>query len=114
MSRAVAGSELVTQAERDAYQRLAGQKRDVSWLRIPAARFEGTEPIGDDAIKAYYDANAARFQIPEQVKLDYLVLDVAALASKTEIPDDELRRVYESEPGNDSVSPSGARSGTSW
>ena len=97
MSRAVAGSELVTQAERDAYQRLAGQKRDISWLRIPAARFEGAEPIGDDAIKAYYDGNAARFQIPEQVKVDYLVLDVAALASKTEIPEDELRRVYESD-----------------
>ncbi len=97
MRRAVAGSELVTQAERDSYQRLAGQKRDVSWLRVPSARFEGAEPIGDDAIKAYYDSNAARFQVPEQVKLDYLVLDSVALASKTEIPEDELRRVYESD-----------------
>lgn len=97
MVRAVAGSELVTQAERDVYQRLAGQKRDISWLRVPAARFEGAEPIGDDDIKAYYDGNAARFQIPEQVKLDYLVLDVTSLASKTEIPEDEVRRIYETE-----------------
>ncbi len=97
MIRAVVGSELVTQAERDAYQRLAGQKREVAWLRIPAARFEGTEPIGEDAIKAYYASNATRFQIPEQVKLDYLVLDIAALAAKSEIPDDELRRVYDAD-----------------
>ena len=97
MARAVAGSELVTQAERASYQRLAGQKRDLSWLRIPAARFEGAEPIADDVIQAYYDANVARFQIPEQVKLDYLVLDVTALASKTEIPEEELRRMYGSE-----------------
>lgn len=98
MIRAVVASELITQAERDAFQRLSSQRRDVSWLRIPAARYEGSEPVADDAIKAYYDAHAAQFQIPEQVKVDYLVLDVASLASKTPVSDDELRRVYDSEP----------------
>jgi len=97
--QAVAMSELVTQAERDTVQRLTGQKRELAWLRIPAKRFEGTEPVPEDEIKSFYEANRARFEVPEQVKLDYLVLDAAGIASKIEIPDDELRHAYDSEQG---------------
>ncbi|HYN77385.1 MAG TPA: SurA N-terminal domain-containing protein [Lamprocystis sp. (in: g-proteobacteria)] len=95
MARAVAGSELVTKAEREQYQRLSGQQREVAWLRLPLDRFQGQEPIEDQAISAYYEANAARFLVPEQVKLDYLVLDVAGLAAKNAVSEDEMRRTYD-------------------
>ena len=95
---AVAGSELVTKAERDQYQRLTGQRRELAWLRIPVARFQGEEPIEDRAITAYYDANPARFQVPEQVKLDYLILDVAGLADRMVVSDEEVRRAYDTDP----------------
>lgn len=94
---AVAGSELVTKVERDQYQRLTGQQRELAWLRIPVARFQGEEPIDDQAITAYYDANPARFQVPEQVKLDYLILDVAGLADQTVVSDEEVRRAYDAD-----------------
>jgi peptidyl-prolyl cis-trans isomerase D len=54
-------------------------------------------PVDEVDVLAYYEANAARFQIPEQVKLDYLVLDVAALASNADVSEEELRRAYESD-----------------
>lgn len=94
---AVAGSELVTKAERDQYQRLTGQERELTWLRIPVARFQGEEPIDDQAITAYYDANPSRFQVPEQVKLDYLILDVTGLADQTAVSDEEVRRAYDAD-----------------
>jgi peptidyl-prolyl cis-trans isomerase D len=97
MVRGVVGSELVTTAEREAYQRLSDQQRELTWLRIPAARYVEDSPIAEDEIQAYYSANTARFQIPEQVRLEYLVLDVNALASGETVSEDELRRVYESE-----------------
>ena len=93
--RAVAGSELVTQAEREQYQRLVGQQRELAWLRVPVSRFLTDEPIDDQAISAYYEANAARFEVPEQVKLDYLVLDAAALAGRTTVAEEDIRRVYD-------------------
>ncbi len=95
LTRALAGSELVTKAEREQFQRLAGQQRELAWLRVPAARFSTDEPIDEQAVTAYYDANAARFQVPEQVKLDFLVLDLGTLAAKSEVADDELRRAYD-------------------
>ncbi|WP_295449415.1 SurA N-terminal domain-containing protein [uncultured Thiodictyon sp.] len=95
--RAVAGSELVTKVEREQYQRLLGQRRELSWLRVPVAGFIGDEPIDDQAIKAYYEGHPARFQVPEQVKLDYLVLDVAGLAAKSSVAEDDMRRVYDTD-----------------
>jgi len=97
MVRGVVASEFVTTAEQDAFERLSRQKRDIAWLRIPAAQFINDEPIGKDEIQAYYTANAVRFQTPEQVRLEYLLLDVNTLASGVTVTDDELHRLYESD-----------------
>jgi peptidyl-prolyl cis-trans isomerase D len=95
--RAVVASELVTAAELDAYQRLNRQKREVSYLNLPTQRFESDEPVSDEEIRGYYDANLAQFQVPEQVMLDYLVLDVEGLAGQVELDDAELQRVYDAD-----------------
>jgi peptidyl-prolyl cis-trans isomerase D len=93
--RAVVVSELVTRSELGDYQRLVGQTRELSYALVPTADFQSDTPIGEDAIQAYYQANAQRFQTPEMVKLDYLVLDVGELAQGAEIDDEELRRIYD-------------------
>ncbi|MCK7583038.1 MAG: SurA N-terminal domain-containing protein [Chromatiales bacterium] len=95
--RAVSSSELATSAELDAYKRLMGQKREISYLRLPLAEHRSEEPIDEARITAYYDSNRARFQSPEQVKLEYLVLDTDSLSSKVEVSEEDLRRLYESE-----------------
>jgi peptidyl-prolyl cis-trans isomerase D len=95
--RAVSSSELATRAELDAYKRLMGQKREISYLRLPLAEHRSEEPIDEARITAYYDSNRARFQSPEQVKLDYLVLDTDSLSSKVEVSEEDLRQLYESD-----------------
>lgn len=97
MVRGVVGSELITKAERESFERLSGQRREVAWLKIPASRFMDETALGDDEIRAYYQSNPARFQTPEQVRLEYLLLDVDALAGGTAPRDGELRRLYDSE-----------------
>ncbi|MGE5154815.1 MAG: SurA N-terminal domain-containing protein [Bdellovibrio bacteriovorus] len=97
MGRGVVGSELITTAERQDFQRLSGQRREFSWLRIPAARFTDDTPIAEEAIQAYYSANLGAFQTPEQVRLEYLVLDVDTLAKNSAVSDEELARTYESD-----------------
>ena len=97
MVRGVVGSEVITTAEREAFERLSGQRRELAWLRIPAARFMDDAPMSEEEIQAYYAANAAAFQTPEQVRLEYLVLDVDALSTGSAVSDEEVRRAYESE-----------------
>lgn len=93
--RAVAGSEFVTRAELSQYRRLAQQKRELAYARFPVVDFASAEPIDETAIAGYYDSNAARFQTPEQVKLDYLILDASTLSGKAEIDEEKLRRHYD-------------------
>lgn len=97
MVRGIVGSELITKAEREDLQRLSGQRRELSWLRIPAARFVDDAPIAEGEIEAFYTNNSARFQTPEQVRLEYLVLDLDALATTSAVSEEELRRAYESD-----------------
>ncbi|MGQ9830788.1 MAG: SurA N-terminal domain-containing protein [Thermochromatium sp.] len=95
--RAVSSSELVTRAELDAYRQLMGQKREISYLRLPLTNYRREEPIDEARIRAYYDSNRTRFQSPEQVKLDYLVLDADSLSSKIEVSEEDLRQLYASD-----------------
>jgi peptidyl-prolyl cis-trans isomerase D len=97
MVRGIVGSEIVTRGERESFQRLSGQRREVGWLRIPASRFLDQSPVSDDAVQAYYDTHGASFQTPEQVKLEYVVLDVDALAAASSVSDEDLQRAYETD-----------------
>ncbi len=95
--RAIAGSELITRAELATYKRLMGQRREIEYLRLPLANYRQDRPIDEARIAAYYEANRARFQVPEQVKLDYLLLDVDRLAVQVEVSEEEIRQRYASE-----------------
>ena len=97
LARALSGSELITAAERDAFQRLTRQQREVGWVRISTERFESDAPVAEDAIAAYYDEHPSEFRVPEQVKLEYLVLDVARLAEGQGVTEEALRQAYEAE-----------------
>ncbi|MBK1693761.1 peptidylprolyl isomerase [Chromatium weissei] len=92
--RAIADSEFVTRAEFSQYQRLIQQQRELAYAEFHTANFANSTPPDDAAINAFYTANTARFQTPEQVKLDYILLDAGALTTQTVISDDELRQHY--------------------
>jgi len=95
LQRAMLSSELATDEEVRDSLRLGQQERRVSFVRVRKSEFIAPEPISDADIQAYYDSHQDRFQIPERVKLSYLVLDANSIAS-AQAPDEEaLRRAYE-------------------
>ena len=97
LARAVMASELVTDAELDAFVKLSRQKRDISFVRVPMADSQSDEPLPDEEISAYYEENLDRFEVPEQVKVNYLVLDSESIGSASGPSEDELRVLYEEE-----------------
>jgi peptidyl-prolyl cis-trans isomerase D len=90
------GSSFVSKTVLDRLLDLAEQKREVSRHRIDPERFAGEVKIGPDAVKQYYESNPAQFQIPERVKVDYVLLSTDALASQMELEPGEAQRAYES------------------
>ena len=77
--------------------KLSEQTREVSLATISPAAFVGQITIDDAAIKTYYDAHAREFEVPEQVRLEYIVLSLDNLAAQTEVSAEEVRQAYEQE-----------------
>jgi peptidyl-prolyl cis-trans isomerase D len=56
--------------------------RDIQWQRFDTKDYAAAIQPTDAQIDAYYKAHAASFVAPEQAKIEYLVLDAAALQSQ--------------------------------
>ena len=77
--------------------RLTEQTREVSLATIAPAAFAAQIAIDDSAVKAYYDAHGREFEVPEQVRLEYVVLSLDNLAAQVEVNAEEVRQAYEQE-----------------
>jgi len=72
------------------------EEREVSEAIIRSDRYLAQVKVAPEAIKAYYDANQARFQVPEQLRAEYLVLSRDQLAEQVAVSDDEIKAWYQS------------------
>jgi peptidyl-prolyl cis-trans isomerase D len=74
---------------------LNDQQREVQELVFKAADFASQVKVTDEMLKAYYDKNSREFQIPEQVKAEYLVLSNDAVAQQITVSDADVKSYYE-------------------
>jgi peptidyl-prolyl cis-trans isomerase D len=70
------------------------QEREVQELLFPAADFVAQVKVTDDMVKAFYDKNAALFQIPEQVKAEYVLFTPETVESQVSVSDAEVADFY--------------------
>ncbi len=75
--------------------RLGDEKREVRVVQIQPEQFLANVKPGNDAIRAYYEAHKAEFQVPEQARVEYVVLSMDALAEKAQVTADEALAYYE-------------------
>ena len=88
------GSEFVTEVEVETANRLQSQTRVASILTINPSNFKA-EVISKNEIQSYYDANGSQFQSPEQVNLDYVLLDGAELKNNIVVTDADVDTYYD-------------------
>lgn len=74
---------------------LNDQEREVQELLFKAADYASQVKITDDMLKAYYDKNGSQFEIPEQIKAEYVVLSSDAVAAQISVSDADLQSYYE-------------------
>lgn len=91
-------SGFVSQAVTDRIIRLSEQTREVSVVTVSPAAYVSQISVDDAAIKAYYDANTREFQVPEQVRLEYVVLSLDNVAAQMEVKPEEVRKAYDENP----------------
>ncbi|MDP3813266.1 MAG: SurA N-terminal domain-containing protein [Hydrogenophaga sp.] len=71
------------------------ERREVRVARFSAADFASQVKPTDAEIEAFYNANPALFQAPEQADVEYLVLDAASLQGSVALNEADVRAYYD-------------------
>jgi peptidyl-prolyl cis-trans isomerase D len=94
VSGALADSGLASRVAAREVARLRAQQREIAEYRVQA---DSTRvKITPEAARAFYDANPARFMVPEEVRVEYVVLSADALVAAEKIGADEIKAYYDS------------------
>ena len=91
----VAGTGFVSQAQADVAMNAFLERREVSLARYAPVDFSAKVTPTDADLQAYYQANLGRYQAPESAKVDYLLLDLAAVKQAVNVNEQELRTYHE-------------------
>ncbi len=92
----IGATAFVSSTQAEAMLRLQSEERQFSEFRIAAEQFADKVSIKPEEIQKYYDENKSRFEVPEQLKAEYVVLSLDALLSQTSVSDAEVKSWYES------------------
>lgn len=81
----------------DNHIRLQQQRRSLSLMVVPAERFVDEIEPTEAEINARYEQNQSQYQLPERVKLDYVMLDSASMDEGPDPEPSVLAALYEAE-----------------
>ena len=76
---------------------LAYQRRDLAWMKFLPEDYQSQQEVDAAQIESFYEANLDRYNLPEQVWVEYLVINQADLAAEQEITDELLEQAYADE-----------------
>lgn len=88
-------SDFMTARESEALRALTDEEREVRYAVLPPAKFQGSAPIDEKDVAAYYKSHQAQFMSPEWVKLDYAELRLDQLSPQVTVSDSDIKDYYE-------------------
>lgn len=74
---------------------LQTEKRHIAEIRLNSADYVSKVKLADDAVRKFYDDNAKQFDLPEQAKVEYLVLSLEALGGQFTPTEAEVKSWYD-------------------
>ncbi|SFW27260.1 SurA N-terminal domain-containing protein [Nitrosovibrio sp. Nv17] len=95
LTDAYAGSSLVADRVTERILRLGGERREISLTHIQPEQFLSQVKPDEAAIQAYYDSHQAEFRLPEQVRVEYLVLSLDDLIQDQSVSAEEVQEYFE-------------------
>ena len=95
MRDSITATAIVPKFQLDSFVKLSEQQREVSRATLAPSVFLSQVKIDDKAVKAYYDAHPDQYKIPEQVKVEYVMLSAEKFAAEQIVSDDEAKKIYD-------------------
>jgi peptidyl-prolyl cis-trans isomerase D len=95
LSQALVTSEFSLPYQEKLQLDLQNQIRDIRFATISTDQFKGDIEVTDSEINTYYLANQSRFENKEQVKVDFVSLNVADIAKDIVVTDNDVTEYYQ-------------------
>ena len=74
--------------------KLVAQQREIAWADLPASTVASQIKVTPADVEQYYVANRAEFTEPEQIRAEYLVLDMESVAAGISVSDQAVADYY--------------------
>ncbi|MCZ0926302.1 MULTISPECIES: SurA N-terminal domain-containing protein [Halomonadaceae] len=94
LQQGLAFSDFTLDNERQRLAELQRQQRSFRYVMLDEDDLEGGIEISDDELQTYYEANADRFERPEQVRLEYVLVDRREMANNVDVDEEALREAW--------------------
>ena len=76
-------------------ERVLLEQREVRELRFPAEQYAAKASVTDAQIAEYYEANRAQFEVPESVRVEYLVLSPETISGTVNVTEESAKDYYD-------------------
>jgi peptidyl-prolyl cis-trans isomerase D len=95
----IANGALPGKTTNDQWLGIQLEEREVSEFVLKPEQYVGQAKVSADAVKAYYESNRKQFELPEQVRVEYLVLSLDAMAQAEQVSAEDVKKAYETTSG---------------
>jgi peptidyl-prolyl cis-trans isomerase D len=94
LQQGLAFSDFTLPSEQQTLAALQRQSRSFRYYPLSTDLVEDEVEVTEEALERYYAENAERYRRPEQVRLEYVIIDRQELADEVEIDEAELRDTW--------------------
>lgn len=96
----VAEATLVSRSGGNAFLAAALEEREISEMVLKPESFLPKVTLAPDAVKNFYESNKHRFEVPEQIRFEFVVLSQKDFEQKAQPSDAEIKAWYDSHQEN--------------
>lgn len=100
LQQGLAFSDFTLPSEQERLAELQRQQREIRYTILDGADVAAEQSPTDEQLQVYYADNEADFMRPEQVRVEYVLLDRERMAEGIAVDDDELMAAYREENQN--------------
>ncbi|WP_416140562.1 SurA N-terminal domain-containing protein [Halomonas sp. HK25] len=95
LQQGLAFSDFTLPSEQERLATLQRQTRSLRYATLSAEQVEGEVEVTEAALDEYYAANADNYRRPEQVRLEYVLIDRQEMAEAVEVEESALRDAWQ-------------------
>ncbi len=94
LQQGLAFSDFSLPSEEERLAELQRQQRDFRYVMLSADDVDINIDVTDAQMQTYYDANQPRFERPEQVRVEYVLIDRQTMANDIDVDEQALRDAW--------------------